>query len=79
MKVLSVTSQNPAEIVRVSRQLGFKTEDATAIYPVALIRVEEVMYVHIGGVTIGLPFHEFVRQAAHFNPDDFPAKEATCV
>jgi hypothetical protein len=76
MKVLSVSKFSPASTLRVSKEIGFKTEDITARYPVALIACEDVVYVHVGGVTIGLPRAEF--EAAQFNPDEFP-KEAQCV
>lgn len=77
MKVLGVTHRGPAEIVRVSRQLGLKTEDITSHYPIAVIAVEEVVYVHVGGVTIALPRADFTAKAFWYDITEFPAKE-TC-
>ena len=76
MKVLSVSKFSPASTLRTAKVIGFKTEDITARYPVALIVAEDVVYIHVGGVTIGPPRAEF--EAAEFNPDEFP-KEAECV
>jgi hypothetical protein len=80
MKVLSVSKHTPAGLLRVANEIGFASEDITARYPFALTVAEDVVYVHVGGVTIGLPRADFERQAAQFNPDEFPTqKEATCV
>ena len=76
MKVMSVSQHSPASTLRTGKAIGLKTEDITARFPVALIAVKDVVYVHVGGVTIGLPRAEF--EAAQFNPDEFP-KEAQCV
>jgi hypothetical protein len=79
MNVLSVTNHGPLSLLRVARMIGFKSEDITPRYPFALTVSEDVVYVHVGGVTIGLPRDEFERQAPQFNIDEFPAqKEAAC-
>ena len=75
MKVLSVTTHSPATMLRVAKEIGFTSEDITRRYPFALTVAEDVVYVHVGGVTIGLPYREFVQQASQFNVNEFPRKE----